>query len=296
MDVTQIVNLGGCQIQASTNNFSTFVDLGDQDEAGAKLSVKTSVLMAKVARFGDTPVAGWINGQVAEIEVTLEQTAWVILQQVIPGATVNTNGSGSNLTIGVLGGTKLTPFSLKLKSLLSGFSPLYDVTAVNVITVGAWEMPRTGKKEQQWKVKFAVLVNQNAVNGANVLTIGDTTITQGAAATAAITTPTLGATGVATSATVTWTFSATLNASSVTTTGPQPTVGLLESAGSSTSDSGNLVPGSAVLTNNGASTIIVFTPTSALTASDTVYIPFIQGLVDSFGNLLPMYTSQFTTT
>ena len=296
MDVTQIVNLGACQLQASTNNFSTYVDLGDTDEAGAKLSVKTSVIEAKVARFGDTPVAGWINGQIAEIDVTLTQTQYTILGQIIPGATINTSSGGlSNMTLGVAAGTKLSAFSLKMKPLLSGLSPLYDVTAVNVITVGAFEVTLSGKKEQVWKVKLAVLVNQNALNGANLLTIGDTTITQAAAVTVTSTTPANKATGVADNGTVVWAFSGNINSNSVSTTGNQPTVGVFEDPGQSSSITGNKVAGTAVVSGTGASTIITFTPTSSFGAT-VKYYAYLSGIVDAYGNVLPLQTIEFTTT
>ena len=295
-DVTKIVNLGGCSLWASTNGFSTYTDLGDTDENGVKLEIKSSVVLAKVARFGDTPVAGWLNGQVAKITAKLSQSQYAILGQITPGATITTNGSGnSNMTLGVYGGTQLAPFSLKLKSLLPENTPTWDVTAVNVIVVGATNMGFTGKKEQQWEVDFAVLVDQGATNGSSLLTIGDTTITQESAVTVSSVSPANKATAVALAATVTWTFSGILNQGSVSTTGPQPTVGVMEDPNSSSSDTGNAVAGMAVLTNNGASTTIVFTPTSDLTAS-VVYIAWIQGLVDAFGNQLPLYTSMFTTT
>jgi hypothetical protein len=293
-DVTQIVNLGGCSLWASTNNFSTYTDLGNVDEGGVKVEVKTSTILAKVAAFGDTPVAGWINGQVAKITAKLSQSQYVILQQILPGVTITTGSSGkSNATLGVFAGTPLTPFSLKLKSLLAALTPLFDVTAVNVIVTGAFDIGFTGKKEQLWSVEFAVLVNQNAVNGANLLTIGDTTITQQSAVTLSSVVPNINATGVATSAVITWTFSGTLQAQSVSSTGPTPTVGLIESTASSSSDAGNLKAGTAVLTNNGSSTTVVFTPTAAMTAS-AVYTAFITGLVDTYGNVLPMYTTTFT--
>ena len=295
-DVTQIVNLGAAQVLVSTNNFSSSTDLGLTDETGVKVDVKTSVILAKVARYGDTPVAGWVNGQVAEIEATFSQSQYSLLASMIPAATINTSATGTqNMQLGVTAGTQLVPFSIKLKSTLAALTPLWDVTAVNVILTGAFDMGFTGKKEQQWKVKFAVLVNQSAVNGANILTIGDTTIT------ADVTPPTVsgvvpanGATSVAHNTAVTWTMSENIAQNTVTASAPAPTVLLfLDPTGGT--DTGDLIAGTVVLTNNGSSTTIVFTPTSAL-GTTKKYFAVLNGITDLAGNQLGLYTSEFTTT
>jgi hypothetical protein len=163
---------------------------------------------------------------------------------------------------------------------------------MQAVPIGDFSPVYEGGKVAGYKVKFSGIINEaGAASGAWMGQFGDSTITANVSApTVSGVVPAQAATGVATSANVVWTLSAAMNGNTINTN----TVSLVEDPAGTPVD----VPGSVALVNNGSSTTITFTPTSALTASKTYVAILGAGITDQTGLHISGgvgYSSRFAT-
>lgn len=291
-DISKVFTFGPAQVLVNS------VDVGHTDDAGFKVVFKNNWVKAMAGKYGKTPVGVWSNGQTAQVEFNLIQTIFGDLTNVLPLATKVTNASNnSKLTFGQFAGVKLTAVALQLLPFIAGNTPLFNMLSSTAVPVGDFDLLYTGDKYQIWHCVFDLLINEaGGTNGNFLLQFGDNTII------ANPTTPTVSsvvpadnATAVATSTPVTWTLSASLDGNTVNS----KTVHLLQVGTLANLENVTDVAGSIVLTNNGASTTIVFTPTVALTAGKT-YIAILEdgtrgGIKDQTGNALVFFESDFST-
>lgn len=282
-NIAQVYTLGPAAV-----NYNG-IDLGHTDETGAKLMVKAKVVEAKTSKFGDTPVARWLNGQTAEVEFVIMQTDMTIIQAAIAGMTAVTNGGGSTkLTLGKIAGTLITPATLTLTPEIVG-TPVTTWT-MQATPDGDFTPTYEGGKWTGYKCKFVGTINEAGAAANSWLgTFGDPTITADAVApVVSSVAPANAATGVLTSAVVVATMSKNLNGLTVDTESVQL---IKDPAGTPT-----LVPGSVALVNAGAGTTVTFTPTSALTAAKTYAFVMAPTIKDLAGNALAGgFVSRFAT-
>lgn len=284
-DITQYINLGACALEING------VDAGHFDEGGLKVAIKSSIVEGKAAKYGDVPVAKWLNGQRIELEGQLIQTDNTQLVEVLPGAVKVTDGSGdSKLTFGKIGGTPIPPVDVVLTPYLPANDPAYVLT-LKAAPVGDFELVYSGTQGQVWKIKLEGVINEaGGADGSYLFSFGDPTITPDVTPpTVSSVSPTNGATGVAVGDNVVWTLSEDLDGNTVN----DDNVFLMADPGGPT---GLKVAGTVTLNNNGASTTITFNPTSSL-AAGTKYIAVLQNIKDRAGNLLAsgFYATDFTT-
>lgn len=286
INVNEIVDLGAAAVTING------VNVGHTDENGVKVSIKNEIVQAMVGKYGKSPVKTFLNGQVVELEFTLQQSNFSNLVEVLPGATKVTGSGKDKLTFGLTAGTTIAGVSLSLVPFLTDANQAtaFQLTAANAVPVGDWEVTYDGKKEQGYKCKFRVQVDEAGGTDGNFLfTYGDPTAsTDLTAPTVTNVNPANGATSVATSVVVVWTLDKSLNGNSVN---GSSVLLFAEPVGGPTGDQ---VAGTVTLVNAGASTTITFTPSSALTAS-TKYLAVVSGVVDLSGNALGMYVSEFQT-
>ena len=273
------------------------VNLGHTDESGLKLTLKGTLVKAQVAKYGKADVGVFLNGQQAEVDGVMMQSDMTLLAAAFPGATKVTNGGGaSKLTFGVGAGTLLTPYTLVVApyqgpTAYGSVTPTINWT-MQAVPVGDFDPVYEGGKVAGYKVKFSGVINEaGASSGSWVGQFGDSTITANITApTVSGVVPAQAATGVATSSNVVWTLSANMNAATVNTN----TVSLIKDPAGTPSD----VPGTVVLANNGSSTTITFTPTSALTAGKTYVANLAPSVADQTGLVISGgagYSSRFAT-
>lgn len=286
INVSEIITLGASAVSVGG------VDVGHTDENGVKMTVKSEMVQATVGKYGKSPVKHFINGQVVEVEFSLSQSNLTNLANVLPGATRVTGSGKTKLTFGLTAGTTVPGVALVLTPYLTDASQstAFKVTANNAVPVGDWEISYDGKKEQVYKCKFRIQVDEaGGANGSYLFVYGDPTASADVSApTVSAVAPTNGATGVATSTTVVWTCSESLDGNTVNTAN---VLLFKDPAGGPTGDQ---VAGTVVLSNAGASTTITFTPTAALDGTQK-YIAVLNGVKDLAGNALGMYVTDFTT-
>lgn len=286
INVNEIVDLGAAAVTING------VNVGHTDEAGVKVSVKNEIVMASVAKYGKSPVKHFINGQTVEVEFTLQQSNFSNLIEVLPAATKVTGGGVSKLTFGVTAGKTIPGVSLSLVPYLTDANQAtgFRLSAANAVPIGDWEIVYDGKKEQQYKAKFRVQVDEAGGTDGNFLfTFGDLSASADTTPpTVSSVNPAANATGVATSAVVVWTLDKNLNGNSVNL---QNVLLFADPTGSPT---GNQVAGTVALVNAGASTTITFTPSAPLSAS-TLYLAVLSGVEDLAGNALGLYATEYTT-
>lgn len=286
-DVTKIALFGACTVTIDG------AECGHVDEKGVKLSVKNEVVKAFAGKFGKVPVREFMNGQPAEVEFDLIQTNFTGLVKFLPLSTKVTSGGVSKLTFGKVAGSPLTGVALKFQSFIAANTPVYDCTIANAVPVGDFELLYTGEKYQVWHCKFDVMIDEaGGTNGNYMFQFGDSTIsTDLVAPTVTAVLPVDDAAAVALDTTVTWTISKELDGNTVNT----DTVKLIRGL--------NLDPpvpvevaGTVVLTNAGAATTIVFTPTAVLTTALN-YSPILSSeITDQNGNHLAYHFTDFVTT
>ncbi len=281
INVDEVVDLGGC------NAVINGVNVGHFDEKGLKAAIKNTIVTAYAAKYGMLAIKRFLNGQDIELEGELIQTNFDNLGEALPGAVVVTDMSNKKkLTFGKIGGSPLPAVDLVLTSFLSGNTPTYDLN-LKVTPIGDFELLYSGNGIQKWKVKWAAVVNEaSGADGDYAFQFGDPSITQDTVApTVSSVTPANNATPTA-PAGIVWTITKELNPDTVST----ESVAVIEDATSPADKAGTVV-----LVNNGSSTTITFTPTTAF-ASATKYVATLNGIRDKAGNALAFYANQFTTT
>lgn len=290
INIDQVVNLGGAQVLIGA------VDVGHTDDTGVKVTVKNAIVEAKAGKYGDAPVGKWINGQRAEVEFNLIQTSgnFSALASAIPGATVVTNGAGDKkLTFGKVAGTKLIPVTLRLKPYPAGLTPGLDFVAAKAVAIGDFELMYTGNQIQVWKCKFELTIDEaGGADGSFLFTFGDPTISADLTApTVTTVVPADAAVAVSVATLITWTLSENLDGNTVV-----PANVKIFKDPTGVGPTGLQVAGTAVLTNAGAGTTIVFTPTAPLAAL-TKYLAVLEDVKDVAGNSLAngFYATEFTT-
>lgn len=286
INVSEIVDLGAAAVTING------VNVGHTDENGVKVSVKNEIVMATVGKYGKSPVKHFLNGQTVELEFVLQQSNFANLVEVLPGATKITGSGKDKLTFGVTAGTTIPGVSLSLVPFLTDANQAtaFQLAAASAVPVGDWEITYDGKKEQGYKCKFRIQVDElGGTEGNFLFTYGDPTASQDTTApTVTSLVPVNTSTGISVNTTIVWTLDEDINPSTVNTSNAllfaDPTGGF----------SGGQVAGSVVLVNAGASTTITFTPSAPLTAS-TLYLAVLSGVEDLAGNALGLIASEFTT-
>ncbi len=281
INVDEVVDLGGC------NAVINGVNVGHFDENGLTAAIKSIIVEAFAAKYGMLAIKRFLNGQTIDLEGELIQTNMSNLAEALPGATVVTNLAGDKkLTFGKIGGTEIPSVDLVLSPFLTDNTPTYDLT-LKVTPVGDFELLYSGNGIQKWKVKWSAVVNEaTGADGSYAGEFGDPSITQDTVAPAVTSvTPANAATPTA-PAGIVWVLTKELNPATVS----GESVAVIEDDGTPTEKVGTVV-----LVNNGTSTTITFTPTTAFTGSKQ-YIASLNGITDKAGNALPFYASQFTPT
>ena len=259
-NIAEVIPLGPAKVTFNS------ISLGHTDESGVKLTLKATIVKAQVAKYGKSDVGVFLNGQQAEVDFVIMQSDMTILQLAVPGATIVTNSGGnSKLTFGLTAGFQLVPQTLSITPYLGPTS--YGSVTPNIawtmqaVPMGDFDPVYEGGKVAGYKVKFSGVINESgAASGSWMGSFGDPTITADAVApTVSGVVPANAATGVATSANVVATLSKAMNGNTVNT----ETVLLIEDPTGTPLE----IAGSVVLVNNGSSTTITFTPTSALASS-----------------------------
>lgn len=287
INVNEIVDLGAAAVTING------VDVGHTDEAGVKVSVKSEIVQAMVGKYGKSPVKTFLNGQIVELEFKLQQSNFSNLVQVLPGASKVTGAGKDKLTFGLTAGTTIPGVSLSLVPFLTDANQAtaFQLVANNAVPVGDWTIEYDGKKEQSYSCKFRVQIDEvGGTNGNFLFTYGDPT------ASADLVAPVVSSVVPANLATgenpsglqVFWTLSKDLNPSSVNS---KNVLLFADPVGGPTGDQ---VAGTIQLSNAGASTTVIFTPTGSLSAS-TKYLAVLSGVEDMAGNALGLYVSEFTT-
>lgn len=285
LDLTKQISLGPCSLSFNS------VDLGHTDENGLKLTRKMTVVQAKVGKYGASISNRLYNGEEVTIEGVLAQTDFTILAAAFAGVTTVTGSGKTKLTFGKIAGTVFTGAALKIQSLISANDPLYQINIPRAHPEGDFEAVYSGGVFQGWKVKFVGMVNEAGGTDGNYLwSFGDPT------ASADLVAPTVSSivpgdnTTVAAPSVITATISKALDGNTVNAYSV-----LLYKAPASTGTTGLKVSGTIVLTNNGASTTIAFTPGSALASATTYEFVLSDSIKDTAGNALAFYVSNFTT-
>ena len=280
--IAEVFPLGPCTVAVNGN------DLGHTDESGVKLTLKATIVQTMVSAYGKVATNGFLNGQQAEADFVIMQTDMTILAAAFPGATPVTNAGGSSkLTFGLYAATKIPTVTLTLTPLQT-LSPISNFTMI-AYPAGDFEPVYEGGKWAGYKCKFVGVVNESgASNGSFVGQFGDSTITADATAPSVSgVVPANAATGVATSATVIATITKALQGSTVNTS----TVTLVQDPTGTPVE----VVGSVALVNNGASTTVTFTPTSALTASKSYVFVMSPNILGQNSVALTSFLSHFAT-
>jgi len=266
------------------------VDVGHTDETGVKLALTNTIVEALAGKYGQSPVAVFLNGQRAEMEFVLIQTEFANLERVLPGASKVTDGGDSKLTFGKAAGGKLTGVQLIFTPVLSGQSPKYNLTVPVAVPIGDFELVYSGESHNKWMCKFLVLINEaGGAEGSYLFTFGDASITGDAVAPTATVVPADDAAAVAVGAAVVWTCSENLDGNTVDI----DSVILLEDplgAGG-----GSKVAGTVVLVNGGAATTITLTPASNLSAATDYAAMLNSSIKDLNGNPFVAMVTNFTT-
>ncbi len=284
-DVSKIVVLGA--VSATYNG----VELG-HTTSNTKVTFKTKYVKGKSGKWGEVTTNVWRAGTVVEVDLEFIQTDLVNIQGSATGSPFQffygIFGTSNKLGFGEVAGQQQTKALLKLTSFVAGNTPLYDLTLTQATPVGDPELIYTGEKEQVWKCKFEGCIDEGQVAGLNIGSFGNSAATSSSAApTVTSVVPAADATGVSHTSPVTWTMSENLNGNTVNAS----SVKLFSvSAGS-----GTAVAGTVALTNAGASTTIVFTPSAPLSATTVYWAVLNSTILDQYGNALALYSTQFTT-
>jgi hypothetical protein len=285
-NVGQIVVLGAVSVTYNG------IELG-HTTPNTKVTFKPKYIKAKTGKWGDTTTNIYRAGIAVEVALELLQTDLVNIQGSTTGSPYpffnGIFGTNNKLGFGEVAGVLQTKALLKLTSFISGNTPLYDLTLTQATPIGAPEIDYTGEKEQIWKVTFEACIDEGQVAGLNIGSFGNSAATQSVVApTVTSVVPAANATAISRSTVITWTMSEALNGNTVNAS----SVKLF----SLTAGIGTPVACAApVLTNNGASTTIALTPSGNLAAT-TAHIAVLNStILDSYGNALALYSTQFTT-
>lgn len=281
-------SIGVIQLLGPVKILVATVDIGHTDEAGAKITVPQNVILAKTAKFGQTPVKGFLNGRESTVEFLLNQTEKERLETLIPGATKVSSGGNDKLTFGQTAGKVIPAVKLELIPEITGNTPQFNWTFFQVIPIGEFEQVLSGEDYNKWSIKFMVLANEaGGVEGDYEFSFGDDTISADVTApsvTAVLPVDNEGA--AAKNTNVVATLSEDMDGTLVNA----DNVKLIEDLTGTPVE----IAGAVTLVNAGASTTITFNPDSDL-AGTTEYTFMLSNLKDKAGNDLPFFESDFTT-
>ena len=287
LDVSKVFLYGPADVQING------VTVGHTTMEGVTVKRTPKIAEAKVAKFGDTMVSKWQDGEKIEVEFTLAQSDFGTIVNALPTATLVTNVGGlQKLTFGQIAGTKLPSVALVLLPFVPANTPAFNLNIPKAISIGDFEVDYKGEKFNGFKCKFEGAVNESQTNGNLLWSLGDASITADLVnPVVSLVSPLDGAVGVAVGASITWTISKSLDANFVGSTNVR-----LFKDPTGTGPTGLGVAGTIVLTNAGASTTIVFTPSAPMSAL-TKHIAYLEGVRDQAGNLLAsgFYATEFTT-
>ena len=256
-NIAEVFPIGPAQVIFNGNN------LGHTDETGVKVTMKAKITQTKVAKYGDTPTGGFLNGQTVEIDCVIMQNDMTILAATFAGATIVTSGANlSKITFGVAAGTPIPSSTLQiLPELIALDSQTPNMTfTCQAYPEGDFSPVYEAGKWVGYKAKFIATINEaNGASGSWLAQFGLTSITSGGSApTVSGVVPANAATGVAVGATIVWTFTEALQS------GPQNINTENFSVVEDPLGTPVLVAGTVALVNGGASTTVTFTPTSNL--------------------------------
>lgn len=285
--IGQVFPLGACNVAFNG------VDLGLTSDK-TKATFKTKRVEAMAGAFGEVPISVFKNGTRVEVDLEILQTDLVNIQgnaagPIFPEFTLVTGSGKSKVTFGEYAGAGVTKATLKLTSVLSANTPAYDLTLTQAAPISDPVLIYTGAGVQVWAMKFVGCIDLGQSNGALVGSFGDATAS-GSSVAPSVTgrAPAENASSVPTNSSVVWTMNKALNGTTVNGN----SVKLFQEP---TSAAGTEVAGTVVLVNNGASTTITFTPTSALTSSKTYMAVLTSEILSQDGNRLVTDTYNFAT-
>lgn len=276
------------------------VDIGSYVHGKSLIAkLKTKFVESMDAQYGDLlPVAAYQESQGLEVEAEFLYLDWAKIAKMLPGLTL-VSGTTYKGTFGLRSGTEVTSMSLAIAPRNSALALIATLTIPAVyISTAENDFPYGGAKPQTYTVKFKAMAD--TVTGADGSFIGSWGDPAASAdlvlPTCSSVTPADGASGVSKTDPLVWTMSKDLDASTVNT--GSVIVAMTDPAGTVLTD----VAGAVVLSNNGASTTISFTPTSAMTGSKLHCAMLLPTIKDTHGNRLAAFSNanktslDFTTT
>lgn len=272
------------------------VTMGHTTMEGIKVKRTPKIAEAKVAKFGDTPVGKWQDGEKITVEFTLAQSDFSLLVQALPGATLVTDSSSGNqkLTFGKIAGSSLSPIALTLIPFVAANTPYFDITIPQAVSIGEFEVNYVGEKFNGFKCIFEGLIDEGSTDGAYLWTLGDAAASANAVAPTFTVAPTDHQT-LAAPASIVWTFSKNMDALSIKDgSDGQPATVLVFEINSSVGTTSLQKAGVATLINAGTGTTLTFVPTVAFAGSKT-YGWILQDLKAQDGNALPFNVGDFVT-
>jgi hypothetical protein len=283
-DISKILVLGA--VSMTYNG----VELGETTP-NTKVTIKTTFVEAETGKYGKVPTNVFRNGTRVEVEAELMQNDITnVLTPAYPQFTLVSGSGKTKMTLGQIAGLQNTKATLTLQSFISTNTPYYDFILTQATQIGDPELMYTAEKVQIWKVKFVGCIDLGQSAGSYLGSFGDNSATADAVApVVSSVVPAANATGVSHGTSIVWTLSKNLNGNTVNNFSVYLVV-------SDPTGPGTKVNCAApVLVNNGASTTITLTPSSALSGT-TIYLAILtQAIQDQVGNSLAMYTTAFTT-
>lgn len=287
-DISKVILLGSVEVEYNG------VDLGHTDPS-TKVTVKTELVKAQVAKFGKSTVKVFRNGIEVMVEMMLMQTDLTNIQgsstaSPYPQFYPVSSGGNTKLGIGEVAGQESEGAELVLTPVLGDNTPDFDFTLHNAVPVGDPELMYTSEKVQIWKVVFEGVIDEGQLAGEYIGAFGDDSITQDAVAPVVSSmSPANDSTGQSVATNIVWTMSKALNGNTVNT----DSVKVVATPGVG---AGGEVAGTVTLVNNGASTTITFNPDSNLAAT-TKFICILENtILSQSGVALVTDVRQFTTT
>lgn len=280
-DADQILLHGACRITVGG------VILGHTTPEGVQATVTGDPVHAFTGKYGaNVPSKTFNPGQGIEVEFMLNESVMTALVEAFPNWT-RVSGSGKEkINVGVIAGEVVPSASLVLTSFLSDNTPSRDLTISKAVPVGKPTISYVGNQEQRWAVKFTGQMNE--LTGV-VFSYGDASAsaeTDNADVSSVV--PAAEAVGISTATTVVWTFDRELDESTVV----PANVLLFEDDATPV----RIACSAPVLANNGASTTITLTPTSALAGAKLHLATVTQAIKDVNGLAIDGFASRFTTT
>ncbi len=289
-DVTKIFNLGPASVTIGGT------EVGHTDKTGVKVTIKGKFVDAFASKYGEqAAVKKWIAGTKMEVEFSLIQTTFANLPAFIAEASYVSSAPGvtEKVQFGRTSGTPVSGVSLALVSFITSNTPAFDFHANNAFPVSTPEIVYTGDKEQAWKCKFDIGIDEaSGADGSWLGTFGNAAaVSNVVAPTVVSVTPAEGAVGVSDSlAAVTWTFSKAMMPGSFNT----QNVELWKDPTGGGGGTGYRVAGTVSVASNGLS--VTFAPSGALGAAQKYVAMLGNGILAADGNALAPYASDFTTT